>query len=177
MPGKPTGPFWLLAGRLLLFPNHSALPVSGGSTPALSTILATVVPLDLFLLRIEEKERGTFSPDFEALWDHATVVIGSPNDTSLTGSLDFILKSTAFGRLPLVVQALLSLLLVALLFAARGYSGRTRLLIALALLLLILGGGAATLAHGLQLPFLPPVIAVLFLMLSGLFSPLRRENA
>lgn len=177
MPEKPTGPYWLLGGRLLLFPNHSPLPVSSGGIPAFSTSTVTMVQLDLFLLRIEEKERGTFSPDFEALWDHATVVIGSPKDTTLVGSLDSILKTIAFRRLPLLSQALLTFLLVAMLFSMRGLSRQTRLWIALTLLLVTLGAGAAALSRGLHLPLIPPLIAVLLILLSSLPGFRRMEIA
>jgi hypothetical protein len=167
-PRKETGPTWLLGGKLLLFPNHSPLRISEGGITTYSKTSATLVPMDLFLLRIEEKERGTFSPDFEALWDQATVVLGSTNDVQVTGSLQIILRSISLGRLSLASQVLLTVLLLALLRYARRLPRGRRLILGIALLMTTLGSGAVSHHHFLQLPLLSPLIASFTLILSSL---------
>jgi hypothetical protein len=174
-PQMLTGPIWLLWGKLLLFPNHAPLLISSGGTKTFSTSSTTLVPMDLFLLRIEEKERGTFSPDFEALWDHATVVIGSTDDIGITGSLHSILKSISFKRLPLLGQTLLALILIVVLFALRRVSQGKRLFIATAILLLVIGSGIIALNHNILLPLLAPLVTALCILLSTLPSYRRQD--
>lgn len=173
MPIRATGPLWLLAGKLLLFPNHAPLLISSGGANILSTSTTMVVAMDLFLLRIEEKERGTFSPDFESLWDHATVVVGTSDDIHLTGSLHSILRSISFHRLPLLSQAAMALLLIVLLFVMRRLPPQNQLGMALALVTLTIGAGGVALHHALLLPILPPLILAYSLLLSSFLSSRR----
>lgn len=168
---RTTGPTWLLAGKLLLFPDHSPLLISSGGTRTHAVSTTTMVPMDLFLLRIEEKERGTISPDFESLWDHATVVIGSPDDIPITGSLQSILRNIAFHRLPILFQALLALVLTAILFAARRLPRVRRLWIGAGIAVITITGGVFALTHALLLPFLTPLIASFILLSSSLPTP------
>jgi hypothetical protein len=170
LPTKITGPFWLLGGRLLLFPNHAPLLLSDGALriiPPESPVM--VMPLDLFLLRIEEKERGMIRPDFETLWQGATVVLGEAGNEDSISRITTLRENMAIGRLPLIVQAMITaLLIIALLGSNRlSQSGRlsqaTRLCSALALLLISIGAGAVALHHGLLLPILPVIVTAMCL--------------
>lgn len=172
-PQKPNGPTWLLGGTMLLFPNHAPLLIDSGGVRTHSTSMTTMVPMDLFLLRIEEKERGTISPDFESLWDHTTVVIGSADDIHLTGSFHSILRNIYFNRLPLLLQSLLTLLLIIVLFTTRRLAPAKQLGIGLAIFFVTIGTGGFALHHALLLPLLAPLIAAFTLLLSSLLT-LRR---
>jgi hypothetical protein len=175
-PRKETGPTWLLGGKLLLFPNHSPLMISEGGIMAYPNTSATLVPMDLFLLRIEEKERGTFSPDFEALWDQATVVLGSTNDVQVTGSLQIILRNISLGRLSLASQVLLTVLLLALLWTTRTLPWKKHLTLGAAILVTALGSGAAALHHSIQIPLLTLLITSFSLFVSSLPLFRRRDH-
>ena len=164
LPSKVTGPFWLLGGRLLLFPNHAPLLLSDGALrilPPPSPV--TVMPLVLFLLRIEEKERGMIRPDFETLWEGATVVFGEAGKEDLISRITTLRENMAIGRLPLIAQAMIAALLIIALFASGRYSRATRLCSALALLVISIGAGTVALHHGLLLPLLPAILTALCL--------------
>lgn len=172
-PRQMTGSTWLLGGKVLLFPNHSTLLLSSGAISPLSTSSAMMVSMDLFLLRIEEMERGTISPDFEVLWEHATVVLGSADDIDLTGSFHAALQNTFFHRLPLPLQALLALLLILVLFTARRLTRGKQLGVGLAVLVVTIAAGVFALNHALLLPLLAPLISTSSLLLPSLL-PSRR---
>jgi|688.fasta_scaffold192938_2 hypothetical protein len=164
LPTKITGPFWLLGGRLLLFPNHAPLLLSDGALriiPPESPVM--VMPLDLFLLRIEEKERGMIRPDFETLWQGATVVLGEAGNEDSISRITTLRENMAIGRLPLIVQAMIAaILMIALLCSGR--SSRTnRIYSALALLVISIGAGIICLHQGLLLPILPVIVTALCL--------------
>jgi hypothetical protein len=164
LPSKVTGPFWLLGGRLLLFPNHAPLLLSDGALrilPPPSPV--TVMPLDLFLLRIEEKERGMIRPDFETLWEGATVVLGESGKEDSISRITTLRENMAIGRLPLIAQAMIAALLIIALFASGRYSRATRLCSALALLVISIVAGTVALHHGLLLPLLPAILTALCL--------------
>jgi len=164
LPSKVTGPFWLLGGRLLLFPNHSPLLLSDGALrilPPPSPV--AVMPLDLFLLRIEEKERGMIRPDFETLWEGATVVIGEAGKEDSISRITTLRENMAIGRLPLIAQAMIAALLIFALLCSGRSSRATRLYSALALLVISIGAGIVCLHHGLLLPILPAILTALCL--------------
>jgi hypothetical protein len=104
----PEGPIWLLAKSLLIFPNHAAILVNrdGALTVESSQpgIDIKVIPLADFLLKLEQKERGSLSPDFDALWENATVVIGVPEDLPRVSLLASIQARLAFHYLPILLQ-------------------------------------------------------------------------
>ncbi|MFZ0616055.1 MAG: hypothetical protein WAN16_06345 [Chthoniobacterales bacterium] len=164
LPSKITGPFWLLGGRLLLFPNHAPLLLSDGALriiPPESPVM--VMPLDLFLLRIEEKERGMIRPDFETLWEGATVVLGESGTEFSISRISSMRENMAIGRLPLIAQAIIAAILIIALLCSGRSSRATRLYSALALLVISIGAGIVCLHHGLLLPLLPAILAALCL--------------
>ncbi|MEY2906182.1 MAG: hypothetical protein RLZZ408_653 [Verrucomicrobiota bacterium] len=174
LPTKVNGPFWLLGGRLLLFPNHAPLLLSQGALrilPPPSPV--TVMPLDLFLLRIEEKERGMIRPDFETLWEGATVVLGESGKEDSISRITTLRENMAIGRLPLIAQAMITAMLIIALLASGRYSRATRLCSALALLVISIGTGTVALHHGLLLPILPAILTALFLCVLNPADPMR----
>lgn len=177
LPTKVTGPFWLLGGRLLLFPNHSPLLLSHGALrilPPPSPV--TVMPLDLFLLRIEEKERGMIRPDFESLWDGATVVLGESGKEDSISRITTLRANMAIGRLPLIAQAMITAMLIIALLASGRYSRATRVCSALALLVISIGAGTVALHHGLLLPILPAILTALCLCAMKSADPMRSNK-
>lgn len=177
LPTKVTGPFWLLGGRLLLFPNHSPLLLSHGALrilPPPSPV--TVMPLDLFLLRIEEKERGMIRPDFESLWEGATVVLGESGKEDSISRITTLRANMAIGRLPLIAQAMITAMLIIALLASGRYSRATRVCSALALLVISIGAGTVALHHGLLLPILPAILTALCLCAMKSADPMRSNK-
>jgi hypothetical protein len=165
LPSEVTGPFWLVGGRLLLFQNHAPLILSEGALnvmPPLSPV--RVVPMDLFLLRIEEKERGMLRPDFETLWEGATVVIGSAGDEGLLSRIAGIRENIAIGRLPPSVQAMIAAFLIIGLFASGRFPRSTTLGVAITLLILTIAGTPLALSQGVLLPYAPPLLAAILFM-------------
>jgi hypothetical protein len=120
--------------------------------------------MDLFLLRIEEKERGMLRPDFETLWKGATVVIGSAGDEGLLSRIAGIRENIAIGRLPLSVQAMIAAFLIIGLFASGRFQRSTTLGVAITLLILTIAGTLLALSQGVLLPFAPPLLAVILFM-------------
>jgi len=179
LPSKINGPFWLLGGRLLLFPNHAPLLLSEGTVriiPPESPVV--VMPLDLFLLRIEEKERGMIRPDFETLWEGATAVLGESGTEFQMTRISSMRENMAIRRLPLIAQAMIATLLIIALLASGRYSRATRLYSALALLVISIGAGIVCLHQGLLLPILPVIVTAmcLCLMKSALPSTLAQKT-
>jgi hypothetical protein len=164
LPSKITGPFWLLGGRLLVFPNHAPLLLSDGALriiPPESPV--AVMPLDLFLLRIEEKERGMIRPDFETLWEGASVVLGESGTEFSISRISSMRENMAIGRLPLIAQAMIAAILIIALLCSGRSSRATRLYSALALLVISIGAEIVCLHHGLLLPILPATLTVMCL--------------
>lgn len=177
IPRSVAGPTWLLGSRLLIFPNHSTLllneegAVTGESL--LSPIDCKVVPLADFLLKLEQKERGTLSPNFETLWENATVIIGPPTDLSRVSLLASLQTRLALRSLPLVVQTALLILWISLHVLGTRFSTRVRLVTAVTLLVLCTGLPILALSKGWLLPYLPPLLTALLLLVPQIV-PLRK---
>lgn len=174
--GSPNAPVWLVADRFLILPNHTVLLFTEGGTAATETTEGFhPVPLDDFLLRIEEKERGSLSPGFDALWDGAVVVIGPSSLEPAVRSLTGLRALASRGALSLTNQLILSVLLVAL--AATALSLIRRPAVGVALLILL--GGAAAGWWCLHQGILPPIlpwIAALAGATAGVLWPSRRRR-
>ena len=102
-------------------------------------------------------------PDFETLWEGATVVFGEAGKEDLISRITTLRENMAIGRLPLIAQAMIAALLIIALFASGRYSRATRLCSALALLVISIGAGTVALHHGLLLPLLPAILTALCL--------------
>jgi len=154
--GQPNAPVWLLADHLLILPNHAAFPLArGGLSIPHDLAVPRSVTSDDFLLRMEERERGSLSPDFDSLWDHAIVVVGSSSLLPMTSALVSLRNITALGALSLAAQAGIMLLLMAIVLAILTVRRRESLIIMALLLIVSCLGSWWSLRHGI----LPPIIS------------------
>ena len=132
-----------------------------------------VVPLDDFLLKIEEMERGGVSPDFDSLWDNSLVVIAPPGDAATATLIASLRERLAPTRFPVIAQALLALLwiVVVILFPhllsrmGRFAEGPFRILLPVAMIVASVLVSVMAFSHGVILPLIPAVIVSLFLMI------------
>ncbi len=149
----------LFFGKLLLLSNNSPLLLHGnGSYESRNPPYLPVVSLDDFLLRIEQMERGSISPNFTASWNGATVVIGGDlweNPASILASL---LQWISLKRLPLSQQAVLAAIFVLAFLCGYRLRSGSRLMISGLLTLSLLVAWLAFLKQGTLIPLLPGLI-------------------
>jgi hypothetical protein len=163
MQGQPNAPVWLLADHLLLFPNHAALPlITGGLSVPHDLAVPRSITSDDFLLRMEERERGSLSPDFDSLWDHAIVVVGPSSLLPMTSALVSLRQMTALGALNLVTQAGIMILLIVIILAVTTMSWRESFLLTGILLMSGCLGFWWCLRQGILPPILPWGVAMTF---------------
>ena len=127
-----------------------------------------VVALEDFLLRMEEHERGTLSPGFDARWDRAVVVVASADKSPQVASLGALRELTQWPSLSVTTQLLSAILLSAL--TALSFLTRGRLRIAIVLLVILGVSSAAVwiLLGGIIPPLLPWTLAGLLTALAPL---------
>jgi hypothetical protein len=163
-PFPGVGPLWLLFGRFLLLPNHALLlippPVRSSSEAKPMT-----VPLDDFLLKIEEKERGTVSPGFEEPWAGSVVIVGAPEDEAAVSAISDLRQRLGVGRLPLIMQALLSLLWMLLPLTSMLLGRIAGICIASAVILCSLVAIPAGACYGMVLPWGAPLVSGMLLLI------------
>ena len=170
---KPPSPpstadtIWLLGRRILIFPNHAVIPlnehgaIAGGKS--LASMECKMVPLADFLLKMEQKERGTLSPDFDALWENSMVIIGTPSDLTRVSLLAAVQSRLALRYLPILSQAALALLWITLLVLGYRHRKKARITVAIILIFLSVSLSLLALHAGWLLPWLPPLLTSLFL--------------
>lgn len=166
-----TASSWLIAGRILIFPNHSTLLLKeSGSAPLITKGTNSPTPVNPktitqedFLLASEQRERGEKSPEFDALWNDALVVIGQDSDLSTVSTLQQLAARLVWGHLSMISQLLLGLgCILLLLVGAR--SGKTvSLTLAPALVIATVIATLITLRHGILIPWLPQLLSALAL--------------
>jgi len=156
MHGQPHASAWLLADRVLLLPNHAALPFTkGGLLIPHNPAPAHTLPSDDFLLKMEERERGSLSPDFDSLWEHAVVVVGPPSLLPMTSALSTIREISAWRAMSLVWQGVIIVLLIGIVTCVFFMPQRAALLLVSVLFIAGFSGGYWALLHGLLPPILP----------------------
>ena len=166
MQGQPNAPVWLLADHLLLFPNHTALPlITGGLSVPHDLAVPRSITSDDFLLRMEEHERGSLSPDFDSLWDHAIVVVGPSSLLPMTSALVSLRNITALGALNLATQAGIMIFLIVIVLAVAALSWRESFLLTGILLMIGCLGSWWCLRQGTLPPILPWGVAMTFSLL------------
>jgi hypothetical protein len=163
MQGQPNAPVWLLADHLLLLPNHAALPFSSGGIriPSDLAVPGSVSSED-FLLRMEERERGSLRPDFDSLWDRSVVVIGPSSLLPMASVLNTLRHMTALGAFSLTWQIALMISLSLLLIVLFSLRRRTALILTGMLVAAALTGTLWSLRQGILPPILPWVVASAF---------------
>ena len=180
-PSHVNAPLWLLCGRLMLFPNHTPLLLDsqGGVyrvfLNGITRSDCSIMTLDDFLLKVEEMERGTVSPGFDALWDQSMVIITSPRNEEMAASVISLRERLAFAHLPVTAQALLALIWMIVLICSPRITSLLRLIAGSVLLLGSVMGSSVAMTHGLILPFLPPLITALFLLIPWHAVPRSRS--
>lgn len=170
-PSQPStaGTIWLLGRRILIFPNHAVIPlnehgaIAGGKS--LPPRECKMVPLADFLLKMEQKERGTLSPDFDALWENSMVIIGTPSDLTRVSLLAAVQSRLALRYLPILSQAALALLWITLLVLGYRHRKKARITVAIILIFLSVSLSLLALHAGWLLPWLPPLLTSLFLLI------------
>ena len=159
--GQPNAPVWLLGDHLLLLPNHAALPfVRGGVLIPHDLAIPRSVTSDDFLLKMEERERGSLSPDFDSLWDRTIVVVGPPSLLPMTSALASLREMTALGSLTLATQTGIMMLLAIVVLAVFSLRRRESLLLSAALLIAGCVGCWWCLRQGILPPVIPWCVAL-----------------
>ena len=169
-PSSVVGPIWLLGKRLLILPNHAAILLNEGGAIAGESLLpgidSKMVPLADFLLKLEQKERGTLSPGFDEIWENAIVVIGTPADLPRVSLLASVQARLALRSLPMLLQAALCILWIIFFVLGSRLTQKARISAALILMLLSVGLSLYALHAGWLLPWIPPLLAALLLLAS-----------
>ena len=145
---------------ILLLANHAPLHLTSSGEVSQSGNGETFreIPLDDFLLKIEQKERGVISPTFDSLWKNATVVLGTHDDSVTISMLAALLQAIFFRRLPLWSQTMMILGWMFLFFLIKNRRGGIDQLPRWLLPLLITH-------QGIIIPFLPGIVTALLLLL------------
>ncbi len=161
----------LLCETILLLANHSLLRMTPSGEVAQSADGGTFreIPLDDFLLKIEQKERGVISPAFDTLWKNATVVLGTHTDTDTISDFASVLREVSSKRLSLPVQILMALgWMVLFLLIKNGRSGFDhfpRWLLPLIITLIVILTTLFLMHQGIIIPFLAGIVTALLLFL------------
>jgi hypothetical protein len=157
--GRSTTPVSLLDDRLLILPNNALLLMEGGRTsPGCVSDAVETYSTDDFLLRMEERERGTSQADFDAVWERSVVVVGPPSLEGNVAAMSALRKMTSWGGISLTWQFLITAALIACVWVLHVLPRKTALLMTLALLLGGIGTGWWCIRRGI-LPQLLPWLA------------------
>ena len=179
--GTPIGSLWwwalpestrktpfLLSGKILFLGNHTPLHLTPDGELRLSHSESVMeIPLDDFLLRLEEREQGKISPSFDALWKNATVVIGSHDDLASASAFNTLVKETIYSRFSLGDQCIMIVILLMFFLISRSFQFKNpshpplflRWRIRLGFLLLLIVGTVLGAHYSLIVPFLPALVA------------------
>ena len=162
-------PPFLVGESLLLLGNHALthLTARGDFSKTAYSGAYREIPLDDFLLQIEQKERGIISPAFDSLWKESTVILGSHDDAAKISTFANLLREVSSKRLPLWSQSLMAFGWMALFFLIRSQpSGGQYVQCRLLSLLITLAVMLTTLLlihQGIVIPFLPGIVTALLL--------------
>jgi len=171
---KITTPSWLIAGRVLIFPNHSTVLLNeSGSVPLImkgtnspSAVTPKTITQEDFLLASEQRERGEKSPEFDSLWIDALVVIGQDSELSTKSTISTLQQLAArlvWRHLSVVSQLLLGLGCILLLNIGAHSGKAVSLTLASTLVIATVVAALITLRHGILIPWLPQMVTALAL--------------
>ena len=166
---KKSPPF-LLGNSLLFLANHALLQLTptGGVPLADKGGAFLQLPLDDFLLKMEQKERGSISPAFDAIWKDSTVVIGSIADTPKVSAFSTLLEESSFKRLPLWSQAVMALgwmvLFLLITSSPSGLRYLPRWLLPLIITVIVIFTTLLLMHQGIIIPSLPGIATALLLL-------------
>jgi hypothetical protein len=164
----PANSLWLLGGRILLLPNRSILFLNerGGALPAPKEG-GRIVAFDDFLLQMEQKERGTLSPVFDALWNDSIVILGTMSDLENVAVFSSLEEKTFWDHFPVVWQLAIVMLFTTLFLTLLRRASVFRIVTGLVILLLALGGLIVSIRHGIIPPYISPLYVSLLLLISA----------
>ena len=157
----------LLFGNFLFLSNHTPLHLTQAGSISPTTGEAIEMPLDDFLLQIEQKEQGTISPTFDMLWNKSTVLIGTHDVVMQASLFATLLQQVAWHHLSLKIQGAISLGCILLLIISRKLSPRHRYFLSALILLLSIILTLLFLHQGIIIPFLPAISLGVLLLLSN----------
>lgn len=175
MSGQSPGPVWLLTDRFLVLPNHDILGITAGCTSANAGEKPGIVPIEDFLLRMEERERGGLSPRFDDLWHGAVVVVSSREDLPEVTALSSLRATYCRGSLPVTAQVLTAILLSLITAASFLTQGTVRTMLAAMVIIGVLAASSWILFQGNIPPLIPWLLAVILGVTSLVFQ--SRESA
>ena len=159
-----TPPPFLLGKSRLFFGNRALIHLTptGGVPIAEQGGEVLEMQLDDFLLQIEQKERGSISPAFDAIWKDSTVIIGTNADTSKVSTYASLLREISFKRLPLWSQMLMTLgWIVLFLLIRNSHFGIDHLpcwLLSLLITLIVIFTTLFLMHTGIVIPFLQGIV-------------------
>ena len=164
---------WLLGGRILLLPNRSILFLNerGGALPA-PREGGRIVMIDDFLLQMEQKERGTLSPVFDALWNDSIIILGTMSDLENVAVFSSLEEKAFWDHFPVIWQCANVILFTTLLLMLHRRATGFRIFTGLAIQLLALGGLIVSIGHGIIPPYIAPLYASFLLLI-----PVRRAQS
>jgi hypothetical protein len=113
-----------------------------------------------FILKMEEHERGSASPDFDSLWQNALVVVGPPSLQPLVAAMTALRSMTAWASFTLIVQLAIVVTLLILVWLTLLLPQKSALLLTVVLLLGGILGSWWSLQHGILPPILPWILAL-----------------
>jgi hypothetical protein len=114
---------------------------------------------------MEQMERGTLSPGFDALWNQSIVVLGNDADLENTAILSSLLEKIFWNHPYLLLQTALLLLCMIIFWGVRRLGSSLRIGIALLILLLFPVVMIMAVRQGLILPFTVPLLTGLLLLI------------
>jgi hypothetical protein len=168
LPSEVTAsPSYLFFGKIFLSSTATFFWITpSGAYHPLSDLRVKPLSLDDFLLRVEQKEQGTISPGFDALWNKAVVIIGTSAEEGRATALADLLRATGIRPLSFVSQTVITFGWVLLFLLIQELHLRasfrfTRWIFPPVILIALIGITLCLLPHGILLPFLPGLIVAL----------------
>jgi hypothetical protein len=159
-------PSLLLFHQILILPNNTPIHLNrSGGYESRSPGSFQEIPLDDFLLQIEQKEQGLISPDFDGLWNNATVVLATHDQLSDVASFSTLLTASSMSHLSLGLQFLLMVGTLLLFLRLQRINHPLRWKIALMLLAILILGIPIFVHYRIFIPFASPVLMSLCLLI------------
>jgi hypothetical protein len=171
----------LFLRHFLIFSNRSSLWLDGsGGFAAMKAIESDNgvrrIELDDFLLKMEQKERGTIRADFESLFDNSIVILGSKESFPRAITFGFLEKQTNLSRPPFWIQALLAVLCALFLLLFSPLPPMIRFLGGTVILGAMVFGMLLLIQIGIFLPVSCGLVAWIFFLIPAT-RPIKRRAA
>lgn len=157
----------LLFGKFLFLSNHTPIHLTSSGSISPSSGEAVEMPLEDYLLQIEQKEQGTISPTFDNLWNKSVVLLGSHDDMLTASLFASMLHQVDWHHLSLWIQGVLALGWIVLLFLCSKLPSIPHRCILSAVIVILLMTLLLLLLHkGIIFPLLPGLCTAGLIMFS-----------